>query len=109
MKKTLEKVKSSVGETISEVLIALLISSVGLIMLAGMISASGNVISRSRTVLENYYSNRVTASSVEGATVTITNTTETKTYGPTVNVTGKTLGGITIVSYAASSDGGTAP
>ena len=55
MKKLYRKLKSSAGETISEVLIALLISSLGLVMLAGMITAASNAVTTSRKTLETYY------------------------------------------------------
>ena len=50
-----EKLKSSAGESIAEVLIALLISSLALMMLAGMINAASNTITTSRKILEDYY------------------------------------------------------
>lgn len=55
MAKVIQKLKSDSGETIAELLIALLISSLALIMLAGMINASANMVSTSRKTLEDYY------------------------------------------------------
>ena len=62
------KLKNRAGETISEVLIALLISSLGLVMLASLITASSRTIGRSREALEAYYSE----SSKNEGSITIT-------------------------------------
>lgn len=68
MKNLCRKLKSSAGETISEVLIALLISSLGLVMLASMITAASNAVSTSRKTLEAYYND----STPEGDKLTVT-------------------------------------
>ena len=99
----IEKLKKHAGETIAEVLIALLISTIGLLMLATMISSSGNLISGSRTLLENYYS--ASAETVGTAQVTVNNKTADRTYTYTVNTNSKSLGGKTVIAY--SSVGGT--
>ena len=52
---TLKKIKERNGETISEVLIALLISSLALVMLATMISATQNMVSTSKSKMTEYY------------------------------------------------------
>ena len=54
-KRTSIKLRSQAGETIAEVLVALLISSVALIMLASMISATSSMVTRSKTAMEAYY------------------------------------------------------
>jgi len=64
-----EKLKSSAGESIAEVLIALLISSLALMMLAGMINAASNTITTSRKILEDYYGDD---GEVSSGTATIT-------------------------------------
>ena len=56
MKKIRSKLQSKRGESLSEVLIALLISALALTILASMISASSNIVMTSRRALENYYS-----------------------------------------------------
>ena len=48
------KLKNTSGETISEVLVALLISALALMLLAGMINATANMVSTSETFLNNY-------------------------------------------------------
>ena len=51
----MKKIKSQAGETIAEVLVALLISSVALVMLAGMIASTTNLVTRSKSKMEAYY------------------------------------------------------
>ena len=48
-----KKWKSHAGESLAEVLIAMLVSAVGLVMLAGMISASQSIVKKSQTVIES--------------------------------------------------------
>ena len=55
MKNIRKKLKSTAGESLAEVLIALLISALALVMLAEMINASANMIMRSRKTMEDYY------------------------------------------------------
>ncbi len=54
--KFLDKLKSSNGETISETLVATLIAALSMVMFASMVIASKNIISNSKSVMENYYS-----------------------------------------------------
>ena len=51
----MKKINSQAGETIAEVLVALLISSVALVMLAGMIASTTNLVTRSKSKMEAYY------------------------------------------------------
>ena len=55
IKRVKQKLKSDVGESIAEVLIALLIAALALTMLASVISTSARMISQSKDKLENYY------------------------------------------------------
>ncbi len=56
MKKRIrKKFHSSSGESIAETLIALLISSLALVMLASMISSTSNILSQSKNAMNNYY------------------------------------------------------
>ena len=52
--KLIKKLRSSRGDSIAEVLIALLISVVALVMLAAMIASSTRLIQQSRTAIEKY-------------------------------------------------------
>ena len=49
------KLKNQAGETIAEVLVALLISSIALVMLASMISSTANMVTSSKSKMEAYY------------------------------------------------------
>ena len=50
-----KKIKSDRGDSIAEVLIALLISAVALVMLASMISSSTSMIDSSKKKIAEYY------------------------------------------------------
>ena len=52
-----EKLKSNSGESIAEVLVALLIASFGLLLLATMITASVRLIQNGDEYMNNYYEN----------------------------------------------------
>ena len=57
MKKAFKKkLRSKAGESITETLVALLISALALVMLAGAISSASGMITKSRTKLDRYYS-----------------------------------------------------
>lgn len=55
MKAIGQKLRSQRGDSIAEVLVAVLIAAVALVMLATMLSTSGNLIRISRGHLEDYY------------------------------------------------------
>lgn len=97
MKKIVKKLKSRRGETITETLVALLIASIALVMLASMISSTSSIVTTSTKAMQEYYNanNRIvsheTATSAEGGTGTssspavtfsITGTESTLTLGP---------------------------
>lgn len=50
-----KKLKNNSGETIGEVLVALLISGLALLMLAGAITTSSDLVTRSSRKQEEYY------------------------------------------------------
>ncbi len=50
-----KKLNSGRGETIGETLVALLIASLALLMLAGAVSAAWNVIMKSENTINKYY------------------------------------------------------
>ena len=52
-----KKLKGRGGESLTEVLVSLLISAVALTMLASMISASTGMVKQSREKLDDYYTN----------------------------------------------------
>ena len=55
IKRTGRKLKSRAGESIAETLVALLISALALVMLAGAISATARMITTSDKKMEEYY------------------------------------------------------
>ena len=64
IEKLKKKLNSRAGETISETLVALLISALALTMLAGAISASLSLITKSRVRMNLYYDANEAASGV---------------------------------------------
>ena len=54
-KRMAARLRSRAGETIAETLVALLISSLALLMLAGAITAANRMVTRSRDKLAEYY------------------------------------------------------
>ena len=55
MKKILNKLREKRGESISEVLIGLLIAAAAVMLLAGMVNASTVLVQRSRDRMDAYY------------------------------------------------------
>lgn len=80
-----QKLKSRSGETISELLIALLISSLALTMLAGMITASSRIVRNSMKSMENYVEqeNGIVSRSEDGSPGTLTVSVTPKDGGET--------------------------
>jgi len=54
-KRIRSKIKSCAGESIGETLIALLISALALMMLAGAVSSAAKIVTRNKTAMEEYY------------------------------------------------------
>ena len=71
-KKIAAKLRGRLGESIAETLIALLISALALMMLAGAITAASNVLSKSKNSMNTY--NTETLSGVIGAWETAAST-----------------------------------
>lgn len=70
-----KKLHSQSGETIGETLVALLISSLALVMLATMISSTVNLVSKSQTKMDEYYKANIALENVntgESMTIVIT-------------------------------------
>lgn len=100
-----EKLKNQAGETITEVLVALLISTFALMMLALMITSAQNSVSKSREALEKYYASSTTPGSLA---ITVTLEDKVEETGKTVFATykstaassdSKSLGGKTVISF----------
>ena len=108
MKRLFVKVKSKAGETISETLVALLISSLALVMLAGMINSTVNLVKTSKTKMNAYYEASaaleiIPASDEKKSTVTIESQSDSmKIEEPVYYQTNTTLGK-TVAAYRAAS------
>lgn len=85
--KAIQKLCGSAGETIAETLIALLISALALVMLAGAIAATANMITTSDRKMGQYYEN----DSKLATHTTPTGETDKKLN---INITGTGTGGI---------------
>ena len=81
-----KKLNSRAGESIGETLVALLIAAVALVMLAGAISASSDVVISSRKKLEKYYEGEEKLADLSGTassgTITITDATGAISFTP---------------------------
>ena len=73
-RKTGSKLQNNRGDSIAEVLVALLISALALVMLASMITSSSKMILSSKTKMNAYYSesSNYASPSADGGQVTIT-------------------------------------
>ena len=54
MRKMMNKLRSNVGESITEVLVALAIGSLALLLLANMVQSSVNIITKSKIAYNSY-------------------------------------------------------
>ena len=118
-KRICKKLRSKAGETIAEVLIALLISSLALVLLAQMISAATNMILSSEKTMKEYYKqNNVLAeqnTENKDSTATVTMTLGGLTFPPTGSTEtiqvelykNDKIGKIDVIAYKLHKDGGT--
>ena len=120
MKKSIwKKLKSAVGETIGETLVALLISSLALMMLAGAVSAATRMITRSQTTMDAYYRANNALDARTGApggslSIALTDGATSVSLAPGQASTvsyyrNDQLGNIPVIAYAAPESGGVAP
>ena len=63
------RIKNNKGDSIAEVLVALLISSVALVMLASMISSSSSLTEKSKNLMRTYYDSSVAITERSGSSV----------------------------------------
>lgn len=96
-----EKLKSRAGETLSEVLIALLIAALALTILANMISASSKMVLDSRSSLEKYY--QAQGETTTGGTAAVTWGDNSLTFP--VSVHANKLGNKDVLSYVCLNGG----
>lgn len=100
------KLNNRRGETLAEVLVAILISSLGMIMLANAIGSASNIVKQGRAATDDQYVNEGELANLTGAkTVTVTVTRElpdgsTPVSEPvSVNSTTKSIGGKDVTAY----------
>lgn len=55
MKQIRKKLQSRIGESLAETLVAVLVIALALTMLAGMITATANMVTRSKETMNTYY------------------------------------------------------
>ena len=100
-----KKLCSNTGETIGETLVALLISSLALLMLAGAITAATRVVDRSKTAIADYYvADNVLASfptdpTPETISITIGDDDISQPFDGVNYYQNNKLGGIDVISY----------
>ena len=76
MKQIAKKLRSRLGETIAETLFALLISTLALMVLAGMVSSTGNLVRSGKEKMDDYYRENAAMeafSSPDSTTISISN------------------------------------
>ena len=78
------KIKSISGESIAETLIAVLIAAFALLMLAGTVNTSTNLVKKSQTILTEYYKKNNEMESRNGKSL---GTATVEIYGISQNVT----------------------
>ena len=107
------KLLSPAGESIAETLIALLISALALLMLAGAVTTATRVVDLSRRHMAKYYSEDAKLAEIKGsgtATVTLTDNTddaplEDQMYAGLASAANTTFGKNVVVRYTADGDG----
>ncbi len=107
------KMKNQSGETIAETLVALLISSIALMMLAGMINSTVNLVTKSEAKMGDYYTQNAKLENSEASSSTFTITIKPDDTSSKLNMS---LEGVryqtnnifskTVVAYSYVSPGG---
>lgn len=103
--KSTAKLRNQSGETIGETLVALLISALALMMLAGAVSSAVNMVNRSKAKTTEYYTEDAKLMSAVTATsstaVTLTDSVNSISQTITANYAENTaLGGVDVIAYA---------
>ena len=107
------RLKSRAGESIAETLVALLISSLALLMLAGAVTTATRVVELSRRQMTKYYLEDAKLAEAKGsgmATVTLTDNTdeaplEDQRYDELASAANTTFGKNVVVRYTSDGDG----
>ena len=120
MTKSKYKLNSTKGESISETLVSLLIASLALVMLAGAISATSNMITKTRSALDRYYKANEVVVNMDGVgadgedsvvennkIITVYQEGKSSSFGINVKCfKNKVFGGHEVVSYKSNNYGG---
>ena len=102
----LKKLRSRAGESIAETLVALVISALALLMLAGAITSASRVVERSKAAMTNYYEadNALAQTATKKGDVSITIKDDADSISQTfVDVPyylNDTLGAVEVISYS---------
>ena len=113
---TLRRIKGDQrGETITEVLVAMVIAGLALLMLATTIATSSNIVRNSRESMESYYSMGNQLAAYEASDDTITTSPLTMTLSndlgfaiqPTGAGAGSAIKSISVTAYAGEDAGNT--
>ena len=102
-KRGLKKLKSRAGESIAETLVALLISALALLMLAGAVSSAARVVTGSSNKLKEYYAadrNLATRSGTNTCAIRIKSDTVSQTVEDVKYYENTTLGSTKVVAYS---------
>lgn len=87
MKQIRKKLQSRIGESLAETLVAVLVIALALTMLAGMITATANMVTRSKETMNTYYEANAKLETLEESESMTLNTTGSLTIEVSVNAT----------------------
>ena len=95
----IKKLRSRSGESIAETLIALLVSALALMMLAGAVSAATNVVTKSKAKMTEYYAADQLLTEAAKSTNTLTVTMGGYTFDGVPYVANTTFPGTEVIAY----------
>lgn len=84
MKQIRNKTRSRSGETLAEVLVALLVATLALMILAGMISSTTSIVKASESKMDDYYAGNARLENISGTSTTVTITIADSAIPPVV-------------------------
>lgn len=103
MKQIKKKLKSCAGESLAETLIAVLVIVLALTMLAGMITATTNIVTRSKDKMNDYYEENARLEKMSGdkknLTLSITGTEDEKIEVTVMAFVNEEFGNTPVIAY----------
>lgn len=72
MKQIRNKIRSRAGESLAEVLVALLVATLALMILAGMITSTTSIVKASESKMGDYYAENAKLENISGTNTTVT-------------------------------------